>query len=398
MTAHARLSPSSANGWMGCPDFPNANEGLPNDDSIHSFEGTTAHGVLEACLLLDLDPFDFVGMTTRHPIEGWVLEWDEDDAQFLQPLVDWVREQPGTVYPEHKVDLSEWLGADQFGTLDIGIVHTEWVKIIDEKWGRGVPVSPVRNKQLQIYALGFMRKHASHITDPAFPIYIIIDQPRHSEGGGEWKTTLGELLAFGEEARVAAEATRAPNPPRIASAASCLWCKRRQQEPSEPGALTGCKTYDEFHLAMLQQEFDDLDAEELDLPDGDALSLSRRAFLHAHKSSISKWLDHISATLMDAALSTGDAGGLKAVAGKAGRRAWADAQAAEKSVTGLLGEKGFTKKLKTPTQVGKEVSKEDYEKHIGPHVTRADPKPILVPLEDERQPLLLANEFDDFSD
>lgn len=395
MTAHAKLSPSSANGWMTCPDYPNANEGLPDEGSDHAYEGTVAHWVLEMCLLFGNDSFDFIGMTTRNPATGTVFEWTEDDAELSQPFVDWVYEQNGVVYAEARVDLSFWLGDNQFGTTDVTIIADDMATIADRKWGRGIPVSPVRNKQLQLYALGALRKFAPHITDPKFPVRIIIEQPRNSEGGGEWMTTLGDLLAFGEEARAAAEATRAPNPPRVASAAGCLWCRRRQQEPTEPGALSGCATYDAFNLEMLQSEFDDLDAEDLVLPDQDTLSLDRRAFIHRHKAMVTKWLDGISASVMNQALLSGEAGGLKAVAGKPGRRAWADPKAAEKAVVGLLGDTSFTKKLKSPTQVGKEVSKEDYEKFVDSHVTRADPKPILVPLEDERPALLTADEFDD---
>ena len=382
---------------MTCADFPNANEGLPDDESKFAYEGTIAHGVLEACLLLDLDAFDFVGMVTRHPTEGWVFTFEEDDAEHLQPIIDWVREQPGELYPEHRVDLSHWLGPNQFGTLDVGIVAPHLISIGDLKYGRGVPVSPVQNKQLRLYALGFIKKFVPDILDqPDFPVRIVIEQPRHSEGGGTWMTTVGDLLAFGEEARAAAEATRQPNPPRTASLDGCLWCKRRQQPPSEPGAVTGCKTWDQFHLDLLQCEFDDFDDDDLPLADPDAMSPDHRARVHAHKASIPKWLDQIGASLMSEALSTGDAGGLKAVAGKAGRRTWADAKAAEAAATELIAESAFTKRLKTPTQLSKEVSKEDYEKHLAKHVIRADPKPILVPLEDERPALLTADEFDDF--
>lgn len=393
---HAKLSPSSANGWFGCPDYPNANEGLPDDDNEFSFEGTCAHEVLEMCLRHDFDPFDFVGMTTKHPKHGWIVEWIEDDAEMLQAIVDRVREMPGIVHPEARVDLSHWLGADQFGTTDITVIADNRVTVIDLKYGRGIPVSPVKNKQLQLYALGAIRKFAPEITDPAFPVHIVIEQPRNNAGGGEWVTTLGDLLAFGEEARAAAEATRQPEPPRVASAEACLWCRRRQQEPSEPGAVSGCKTFDEFNLAMIQAEFDDLDGDDIDLPEQDTLSIDRRAFIHRHKSMIEKWLDGISASVMARALVTGEAGGLKAVAGKPGRRVWVDPKAAEKAVVGLLGDRSFTKKLMTPTQVGKQVSKEDYEKVVDQHVTRADPKPILVPLEDERPALLVADEFDSF--
>lgn len=396
MTAHARLSPSSASSWMVCADYPNAIEGLPDDESLFAFEGTVAHQFLEICLLLGNDPFDFVGWQTRHPTHDWVVTWEADDAENLQPIVDWIREQPGELYPEHRVNLSKWLGDNQFGTLDVGIVDTAMITILDLKYGRGVPVSPVENKQLRLYALGFIDRFAPHITDPKFPVRIMIEQPRNSDGGGTWTTTLGELQAFGETARAAAEATRLPNPPRTASLEGCYWCKRRQQEPSEHGAVTGCKTYDEFHLKLLQTEFDDLDGDELVLPRVDSLTTERQAFLYRHAASITKWVDQVKANIFDKAYSTGDAGGLKVVKGRAGKRKWVDEKSAEAAVKGLLGEKSFTKKLITPTQSEKLVSKEDYLNKVNPHVVRTDPSLTLVPVEDDRPAEILADEFDDF--
>lgn len=391
--AHASLSPSSASGWMTCPDYPNANDGLPDDESEFAREGTIAHEISENCLAHDFEPHDFIGMKTRH--KEWSFEWTADDSELLQPGIDWTREQPGKFFGEHQVDLSRWLGDGQFGTLDRGIVAPDLITIADLKWGRGIPVSPVRNKQLRIYALGFwwnVARHHSKATD----FRIVIDQPRNSAGGGEWRTTLDELLAFGEEAMRAAEATRAPNPPRVASYDGCLWCKRRQQPPSEPGALSGCKTYDAFNLALISAEFEDLDGGEFDdLQVPCNLTPDRRAYLLRHRSMLDRWLDGIHADTLRDALGGQDAGGLKAVAGKQGRRVFADKDKAKGALVPLLGDRSFNMVLITPTEAGRRISSEDYGKFIAPHVKRADPKPILVPVEDERPALLTADEFED---
>jgi hypothetical protein len=255
--AHARLGPSGADRWMVCHGAPNAEDGLPNDSSEFAAEGTAAHEVSDLCLSLGFEPYEFVGQT--YQIDGFTIDFDDDMADALQPGIDWTREQPGTFYGECKVDLSEWLGEGQFGTSDRFIVAPDMLTVADLKFGRGVPVSPVDNKQAMLYALGAWRRFASHITDPAFPVRIVIDQPRCTGGGGEWMTTLGRLLEFGEEARAAARLTLDPNAPRVASAKGCMWCRRR----TAPG---GCYAFDEHNLDLLGQKFEDLDDGPIELP------------------------------------------------------------------------------------------------------------------------------------
>jgi hypothetical protein len=250
-TAHAKLSPSGASIWMNCAGSINAQEGLPDETSEFAAEGTRAHDISDLCLTLGLDPYDFIGDTAE--VEGFKFEWTEEDADYLALGIDQVRAFGGQFFGEHRVDLSPWLGPDQFGTLDRAIILPDGLMvIIDLKFGRGIPVSPIENKQLMLYALGFWYAHCREThADPDTRILIIIDQPRCSGGGGEWYTTLAELLAFGEEARAAAERTRDPNAPRTAGD-HCLWCLRRQA----PG---GCANFDEFAVDAARQQFDDID-------------------------------------------------------------------------------------------------------------------------------------------
>jgi hypothetical protein len=160
--AHAKLSPSSAEGWSTCLDYVFANEGLPDEDSEPAAEGTVAHGFSDACFSFGVDPYDFVGTTTEY--KGFSFEWTEDDADLLYPGIERIRALPGTFYGEHRVSLLKWLGPDQFGTLDRGVVSDDLITISDLKWGRGVPVSPIRNKQLMLYALGFWWNVARHVS------------------------------------------------------------------------------------------------------------------------------------------------------------------------------------------------------------------------------------------
>lgn len=390
--------------WMECPASPDVNAAYINEDNEAALEGTIAHGISDMVQTMGLDAYDAIGVTTHlkgirrktvRQSNGTLIKtdeteeftfsrtWTEDDADYLQPGIDWVREQPGIFYGEARVDLSDWLGEGQFGTMDRAILSAEQFCISDLKWGRGIPVQAVGNKQLRIYALGAWKAYASHITDRDFPVLIHIDQPRHNGGGGLWRITLGDLFDFGEEVRAAAEATRQPNPPRKPSAAACLWCAGKDD----------CKAFHDYNLELLGiDDLDDLD----DLPDTDTMSPESLRRILDHRPMITKWLDGIHATLFRAAMNGGNAGGLKLVEGRKNPDKWQDT--AEVAVVPLLGAASFTKKLITPTQAGKKISPEDWKPIFEQHVIVGARKPTLVDEADDRPAIESFTDAGDFDD
>lgn len=358
---------------MGCAGSIEAEEGLPDETSEFAAEGTCAHEVSDLCLSLGFDAYDFVG--SKWEVDEYTFEWTDDDAETLQVGIDWCREQDGEFFGEHRVDLSHWLGLDQFGTLDRGWIADDKILVADLKWGRGVPVSPVENKQLQLYALGFWKAKAAHITDPDFPVHIVIDQPRCAGGGGEWLTTLGALLAFGEEAREAAKRALTPGAPRTASMASCMWCKRRRSPE-------GCDTFDEFNLDILGLQFDDLDSDEIVLPR--MLTPERRGRIILHRKMIEKWLEQIYIDCMKDASRGEELGPVKVVKGPMGRAKFNDKKAVHEILGPLVGEKRFEDRLVSPSRLKTfNLSPEDMAKLEG-YIQPGEPSLIIVPSEDAR--------------
>jgi hypothetical protein len=384
---HSRLSPSAAEAWMNCPGYPAAIDGLPNPSTEFAAEGTMAHSASDACLTLGLEPYDFIGMTMR--VEGFQFTFTDEDADYLAPGIDQVRAFGGQFFGEHKVDLSEWLGPDQSGTLDRGIVLPDLIVVNDLKYGRGVPVSPVQNKQLRLYGLGFWWNVARHISK-ATDFLFIIDQPRCPGGGGEWRCTLDELIAFGEEARAAAAATLDPDAPRRASEKGCYWCLRREQ----PG---GCTEYDRFNLDTIGAKFEDLDGDdELELP---LLTPERRTYVLQHKKMVEQWLENLHTQAIEDAKHGRPTPGLKAVEGRRGRREWMDEEEAARRMVRLAradGDHRFTRKLISPAAAEKEIGKKGYRESLLSIVRRDDAKPILVPEADARPALTPVDEkFDE---
>jgi hypothetical protein len=389
---HAENSPSSSEAWSTCADYINANRGLPDETSWQAAEGTMAHTISEECLQNGQDAADFIGQTFT--VGQFSFTWTEDDAMLLQHGIDETRATPGKFFGEHRVDLTEWLGYDtlgrpQGGTLDRGILSPDCVVISDLKWGRGVPVRPHANKQLQLYALGFGREHG--ITDPATPFVLRIDQPRNMSGGGEWRTTWGELLEFGTWIRERADATRAPNPPRTASNSACMWCRRKIAKGS-------CATFETYIMDLLGMELEDLDPPAvLTLPEG--LTPARRRTLIEHSKMITTWLDQMEEAALADALAGADAGGLKPVYGRKSPDAWLDGKAAEVVVGGILGARTFNQRLITPTQCAKQIPEDSFDRLlIEPLIKRGERKPVLAPPEDERPPIVTAKQIAELDD
>lgn len=389
---HAENSPSSSEGWSNCADYINANRGLPDVTSWEAAEGIAAHWIRNECLTNGEFAENYVGHTQT--VAGFTFTWTEDDARLLQPGIDRLRAHEGQFFGEHWVDLTEWLGLDsqgrrQGGTLDAGVVCTDGTYIVDdEKWGRGVPVRPKRNKQIQLYALGFGREQG--VTDPATKFVLQIDQPRHMGGGGEWATTWGGLLQFGEQIRAAADATRAPNPPRTAGLTQCQWCRAK----TAPG---GCATFDQYFLDQLMVGLDDLDSGEITMTT--LLTPERRATLLLHRKMIETHLEHLYGQALTDALSGNPVGPMKAVLDRKNPDAWSDGAAATAAVQPILGAKSYTQKLKTPNQVCTAIPKDSLDRLlIEPLIRRGKKSVVLVSEDDPRSAVVTDHDLDDLDD
>jgi hypothetical protein len=391
VSEHAKLSPSSADAWGTCEGYLDAIKGLPDDESTFNWEGTVAHSISDMCLTLGMTAYDFIGQKTVHPVHKWSFVWSEEDAELLQPGIDWCNEQPGTFYSERKVSTSRFVGVPgQFGTLDRGIVCDEWIKISDLKWGRGVPVTAKNNKQLAYYALGFWWDVARHVTTTK-KVLIYIDQPRNSAGGGFWETSIPELLALVEPLKRAAKINIEGGGKRIASEKGCFWCPAKKQSNG------GCHAYDKMMFDLIGQEFDDLDDDEdIILPQN--LTPERRSKIVNSIPLIKAWLKDLHGATIHDALGNKPVGNLKVILAPHGRKGWTNVGVAEMRLEEMIGEKTFTKKLISPTQASKLISSEDFKKQLGHLIKERSLKPVLVDADDPRPKASHADEFDDLPD
>lgn len=392
MTAHHRHSPSGADKWFVCAGSLNEEEGLPDETSEFSSEGTAAHTVRERCLNTGIDVQDLVGEWI--PADDLFFEVTQEWVRYLQPGIDRIREAKGFTWIfEHRTEMDPWIPGG-FGTLDAGGISKDLIIIDDLKFGKGVVVEAERNKQLMIYALGFWNNYARHKTE-ATRFLLRIDQPRVAGQGDEWYVELDELLEFAEELAAAVERTLDPDAPLVPSVKGCQFCK---------AARNGrCRTLDMFVLDLLGLVYGDLDdiMRKPELPNISEMSPERKAFIIKHKSMINTWM----ATLHGNALHDAQMGieipDFKVVATE-GDRAWASVQEAEEYWRGKLPDKDiYDKKLKSPAQMELVAGTRNWKK-AQDLITRPEGKPALVPESDKRPALLpllsLLDELDDMDD
>lgn len=396
-TAHARLSPSSAARWLRCPGSVQFIDDLDEPDQAGdaASEGTILHYIAEQCLRENETPYGWVDRTVSlSDIAEWTgngdggidetndfsLEIDEDMADGIMAGLDRIDEIAGKLFIEKRLDLGRWMPG-QFGTMDVGIAGKKRITCFDWKFGY-LPVSPVENDQLRIYALGFWENYARHVSD-AHEFRLIIWQPRAPGGGGEWDISLDELLDFGRDLKIAAQSTYKKGAKRIAgSHCDACYC---------PGAKTlACPEYGKFNLDMVRLDFDSMEDDadlglELRTPSVAGLTPKQAAHIALHRSTLNKFFDRVHARVRDDALKGRPTPGVKAVEGRQAPRKWVDAEDATDAVVEAAGRgRAFTRKLITPTKLEELVSPETYADIARDHITRADSKPVLVPEGDAR--------------
>lgn len=201
MAAHALLSASSSKRWLTCTPSPRLEATLPEQHKSKngfdfSAEGTTAHALAEIKLLHHFNQISSSEFKREYELLKLSQYYNEDFEAHVDNYVLYVRSQIGdgdTPMFEQKVDYSDW-APDGFGTADVVILSEHKVRVIDLKFGAGLPVSALDNPQLRLYALGAWNKFQEeypNITEVEYTIH----QPRLDSITTD-STTLTKLLEW----------------------------------------------------------------------------------------------------------------------------------------------------------------------------------------------------------
>ena len=381
MAAHAKLSASGSHRWLACPASVMAEQGLPESTSKFAHEGTAAHELAETVLKADDNCAPWIGVTL--PETQWTV--DREMADYVQEYVEFVRyHSHGDAFAsyEMRVHFDDWVPGG-FGTCDALIIDGDTMHVIDLKYGKGIPVSPVENSQGMLYALGAYADMSKIITIQRVMITIV--QPRIYEDDRTtqtWTIDVADLLKWGEWAKQRAEACLEPGAEFVPGDKQCQWCK----------AKPTCKA-----LATLTEQTIMADFEDISSPDAltpvTRLTDAQIAKVLRAKALIASWLDAVEDRVVERLNDGEKFPGYKLVASKANRR-WSDEAQAGAALFEMIGDAAYTQKLLSPTQAEKALGKTRAQE-IASLVVKPQGSPTLA-LESDPRPSVGGISADDF--
>jgi len=184
MTAHAVLSASASKRWLTCTPSARLEATLPelkrsSGSFDYSQEGTMAHSLAEAKLRHHYGQISHEEMSRETEIIKATPYYNKEFEEYVDNYVLYVRSQIGDgdrPLFEQRVDYSDW-APDGFGTADVVVLSQHKVRVIDLKFGKGIPVEAKDNSQLRLYALGAWSKFKDEYPEIKDVEYTIV-QPR----------------------------------------------------------------------------------------------------------------------------------------------------------------------------------------------------------------------------
>lgn len=411
------IRPSSADTWMLCNGQPAFVEQLsiPDNPSWYASEGTVAHHVGALCLEGGCDASRFEGYNAAvnqktgkliawgdtyggddYEISEqlgdqphWLYEVDAEMINNVQEYVDYVRRESygHSMMIEKPVDVSGVLAIkDRTGTADTIILPADATPLtfVDLKYGKGVAVNAKGNRQLRIYAAGFIEEYED-ILGPWDSVRLVIHQPRLNSVS-EWVVPVDRLKKF---ARLARKTSK-----------FCQQVGEDYEEHLNPGEKQ-CKFCDaKPYCPKLADMVEEVLDEDLDIVTGGVVPFNDRAKLGERRKLVElleSWAKSVRNLAQSELEAGGEVPGFKLVIGRKGDRCWSDPAKAEKQLKKfrLRNDQMYSQKLITPTQAEKLITKPRYEKlqDMG-MIDQPDGKPTVAPESDPRETVVIDPMFD----
>jgi len=250
MTAHALLSASGSKRWLSCTPSARLEATLPDQKKApgafdFSQEGTMAHSLGELKLRYYYGQIQTEEYESEYKKIKATSYYNDDFEANVDNYVLYVRSQIGegdTPLFEQRVDFSDWV-PDGFGTADVVILSKHAIRVIDLKFGKGIPVHAQDNPQLRLYALGAWSKFKEEYPDIK-EISYTIHQPRLDSISTDG-TTITKLVDWGKY-YVAPKAKKAwSGAGEFLPGEWCQFCKAKAQ----------CRARSDFNTELAKLEF-----------------------------------------------------------------------------------------------------------------------------------------------
>lgn len=381
MPKHAVLSASGAHRWLECTPSARLEENFEDRSSDSAKEGTLAHAIAEAKvrnMLIDPLPKRFFNkilkdFTINSMYQKEMDALTDEYAEYIRSIVLSYPQKP-YIAVEVKLNLSAYIPKG-FGTADCVIISGNELHIVDLKYGKKVPVSAEDNPQLKLYALGAIGDYELFYDIQSVHMHIF--QPRNSDGGGTFTTSVQELKAWGDSIRPTVEMAYMG----VGEQKEGSWCGFCKAKPICQKHAEKCR-----ELAKL------------DFKKPELLTLEEAGAILQKARDVASWVKVLDEWALAEALKGVDIPGWKAVAGRK-TRAWADMDAAFKKLTDSgIDEAVLWKKTPlTLAQVEDEIGKKEFSALVGDMVTTSTGKPALVP-ESDKRPALKIKAADEFKE
>lgn len=383
--SHALLSPSGASRWLSCTPSARLEQSFPDRAGEAAAEGTLAHSLAE--LLLQHKLGLVIKKTYSRSLQEIMNDkrFSEEMLEFMETYTDFVIEQyeaaktqtkDAMIFLETRLDMTDYV-PEGYGTGDVNIVADKILDFVDLKYGKGVPVSAIENRQMMLYALGALKEYG-HLYDIE-TVRMTIHQPR-LDSISTWEISVAELINWAETELKPKAALAFEGKGEFKPGKACQFCK----------AKAICRANSEFQLELAQHEFE--------VPE--LLSPSEVADILKRKKQFVSWLTSVSDyALLEAVHNGAEWPGFKLVEGRSNRK-YTD----ETEVAKTLKEAGFDddviykKELLGITAMEKAIGKKPFSLHLTELTIKPKGSPTLVDESDPRQKFEKNNTaLDDFS-
>lgn len=372
MAQHAILSASSASRWLACPPSSRLEQNCENKTSSFAAEGTLAHDLGELTLQKELK----IISTRKFNSEFKKIEANElftaDMPGYVENYVGTCMEKfaearavtPDALFKiEARLNFSKWV-PEGFGTGDFVIIADGTMEIIDLKYGKGIPVSAIDNKQMRLYALGAIAEFGFLYDIQKVKMTIV--QPR-LESISTDEMLVEDLLKWAEDILKPIAQLAFKGEGEYCAGAHCGFCR----------AKAVCRAREEKNMELAKYEF----------KASPTLDVDEIADIISKCDELAKWSKDVKEYALEQAMQGIGYPGWKLVEGRSNRKYTDVAKVAEILLEYSYDEDAIYKpmELQGLTNMEKIVGKKRLIELIGIHIEKAQGKPVLVVESDKRE-------------